>query len=942
MKSGKNNTDVEINLSEQHEAIANEFKLGDKFEKFIKGQTQDYNLDGTKKQNFSEYSRNDIITHFKLICESYGVSLGKLILDGKIKEKSKASKLTKRLNYFLRDYSTIIGIDSKHPIQVFSYHKGPDKISQVCFHLSCARTETTSRNRTYSVDNITFSAALQKGKQKKQEENDTRMLEQTDNKRIIKLLHAVPLDPNFVGRRKEIELLNDAWDSHRIHFASVIAWGGFGKSVLVRQWLEEINYSSSRTRKPEKVFWWSFYQNNSVEAFLETAITCLNLNKKFKTPPHIEEGLDILISLLGRSRSILVLDGFEDLQYSQAGDYFGKCKSYQLANFIRRICEGDCQTCLCVVTSRIPITDIISFKNKSHISINIESSPLHVKESRSLLRKHGLKGHNNYLDEIVKEHGGHPLALVTIATLLSNFFMGDVKKYQEMPSVAIVESSIGDRFKLWRTFSWYDSLLNDVEKYILRVISLFRQVAPWELLISFIQKNKTIEMDGFSKEISETELKAITFHLNQLQLIRFDADSDTFSMHPLWKTFFEHSINDVDSKRYHRLLFEILQAEASFQPDTLFQMWPLIESVYHGCRCNCAKAAINIFRERIERKSGYLTKNLAAWETKIDLCSMFFTHRNFHNQCLLDNLEEQGHLLNATGFAYMNIGLPVKAVSLFDRAAKVYTDACLENDEGQVQRNRAEAFLRIGNLEEAVNAAKKALKLDLSSKYQQSSLGYLGYAYALMNSSDLAESAFNKAISLFGQDWLPPIRGVQLVEMLIMKGQYKDAIIKTRKMLKWARAQKVLYHEAECLRIHAIALSEIAILTRDYKTAQKAVKLIRNAVNLINQAGVHYYIVRTVLNFAHISLSLTIENLNALEESDLKHITRQIFGALKTSKESCYRLLEAEGFYAKTITYFLTNNPTRAHKELSRALKLARHLKYRWLVNKCIQLQNNS
>ena len=58
----------------------------------------------------------------------------------------------------------------------------------------------------------------------------------------------------------------------------------------------------------------------------------------------------------------------------------------------------------------------------------------------------------------------------------------------------------------------------------------------------------------------------------------------------------------------------------------------------------------------------------------------------------LDDAEEEGHLLNAAGFAYMNLGLPVKAVPLFDRAAEVCRLASLEDAEGQVQRNRADSL----------------------------------------------------------------------------------------------------------------------------------------------------------------------------------------------------------------------------------------------------------
>lgn len=937
----KNDCHCEIELEEQHKAIVT--YLRDKFGQFIEGQSQDCDPKGNRLPFFKERAKKSLIKFFEVICDSFGRSYKELNYDKKLGNPAETSRNVKRLNLFLREFSLDSNIDPDHPLQLFSYHKGSDKVYQVNFHFACARIEPASKHRTYSTDNIKLSEALERGQKKKQEEaRKTETPKPAKPFRIVKLLHAVPPDPNFVGRRRDIKFLNDAWDSDKIHLASVIAWGGFGKSVFVRQWLEELNLSQSDTHKPQKILWWSFYQNDSVDAFLDAAITCLTPEpKKLRGSYHVEEGFDILLFLLSESPSILVLDGFEDMQYSQAGDYFGKCKSYQLKNFIRRICEGDCPECLCVITSRLPITDIVTFENKSHVSVNLENSPFQAAEARSLLRKHGVKGNDKLLDEIVKDHGGHPLALVTVATLLSHFFRGDARKASGMPSVAIPKTVIGDRFKLWSTFSWYDSLLNDAERHVLRAVSLFRQIAPWKLLVSFVEASKAIKTRGLPQRVLETKLRAVTLHLNQLQLIRFDTDADAYSMHPLVKTFFESSIGDAVAKDYHKLLFEILQAAAPQQPDTLNQMWPLIEAVYHGCKCGCIKESLAVFREKIDRKVGYLTKNLGAWETKIDLCSMFFSDRHFSRRCLLDDLEKQGHLLNAAGFAYMNLGLPVKAVPLFDRSAEIYRSASLQGDEGQVQRNRADTFLRIGRLEDAVDAANKALELDLSSKSQQSSLAYLGYAYALLGSFDQAELAFKKAVSLFGQDWLPPIRGVLFVETFIMKGQHKDAVKRSRKMLKWTKTHKILFSEAECLRVLALALGEIANVSGNYQTAQKAIKLIKKAVNFASRAGVHYYIVRTILDSARIVLWLTIKKLNTLEMSDLEHIKKQIHEIIRISKESCYRLIEAEAFLAKTYVCLLTNDPVRAGKELARAAKLAHHLKYQWLENKCSELQKH-
>ena len=124
-------------------------------------------------------------------------------------------------------------------------------------------------------------------------------------------------------------------------------------------------------------------------------------------------------------------------------------------------------------------------------------------------------------------------------------------------------------------------------------------------------------------------------------------------------------------------------------------------------------------------------------------------------------------------------------------------------------------------------------------------------------------------------------------------------------------------------------------ISKDYQTAKEAIKLIRKAVNLANQAGVHYYIVRTVIDLARIVLSLTIENLNTFMEQDLEFLNKQINEVLRTSEESGYKLIEAEAFFVRAYMCLLKNDHIQARKEMTYAINLARDLKYRWLENKC-------
>src|SRR5262249_55821829 len=65
------------------------------------------------------------------------------------------------------------------------------------------------------------------------------------------------------GRQKDLELLDDAWDSAATNVLSFVAWGGVGKSTLVNKWLERLakdNYRGAR-----RVYAWSFYSQGTSE-----------------------------------------------------------------------------------------------------------------------------------------------------------------------------------------------------------------------------------------------------------------------------------------------------------------------------------------------------------------------------------------------------------------------------------------------------------------------------------------------------------------------------------------------------------------------------------------------------------------------------------------------------------------------------------------------------
>ncbi|UCC32163.1 MAG: TIR domain-containing protein, partial [Phycisphaerales bacterium] len=65
------------------------------------------------------------------------------------------------------------------------------------------------------------------------------------------------------GRKDELALLDQAWESETTRVISFVAWGGVGKSALVNKWVEQIKEDNYRGAK--RVYAWSFYSQGTGE-----------------------------------------------------------------------------------------------------------------------------------------------------------------------------------------------------------------------------------------------------------------------------------------------------------------------------------------------------------------------------------------------------------------------------------------------------------------------------------------------------------------------------------------------------------------------------------------------------------------------------------------------------------------------------------------------------
>nr|MDQ2694770.1 toll/interleukin-1 receptor domain-containing protein [Pseudomonadota bacterium] len=272
------------------------------------------------------------------------------------------------------------------------------------------------------------------------------------------------------GRRRQLALLDDAWDT-QINVVCLVASGGVGKSTVVNRWPEHLKADGYRGAR--RVYAWSFYSQGSAEqmtsadAFMVEALAWFG-------DPHPDLGApwdkgERLTELIRRERTLLILDGLEPLQSPQGGDR-GRIRDPALATLVTGLARRN--PGLCVITSREPVTDLADFPDAVR-QVDLEQIPLAA--GRALLRVNGIRGSDAELEDLVRAFGRHALTLRLLAAYLNDAGQNRAAVAAGLPDLDIAEAA-GRHFR--RVIAAFERHLGEgPEVEALRLLGLFDRPA---------------------------------------------------------------------------------------------------------------------------------------------------------------------------------------------------------------------------------------------------------------------------------------------------------------------------------------------------------------------------------------------------------------------------------------------------------------------------------
>jgi tetratricopeptide (TPR) repeat protein len=423
-----------------------------------------------------------------------------------------------------------------------------------------------------------------------------------------------------------------------------------------------------------------------------------------------------------------------------------------------------------------------------------------------------------------------------VAGYLNRYYDGDIK---QAPEVEFVLSD-RERFKdVNKLLSKYAEKMSESERIFLYIFSLFRtEVTENGFAIVFQHKIEYTKFNDVLVKMSELDFKDLRKGLVDWRLISYDETKKTYTTHPLIKGYFESNFDEKIKKLCHEYIYYYYLYSEPYVPEwpeTLEEMQPLFEQVYHGCTAGLYDIVNDdVYWKKIHKwEKHFVVHSLGAWETNLSLVRTFFPEGDLSQMPLVSKKSDQSWLLNEAGLALLSTGKPKEAEEPFLTGVKMYIEAKDWKNASGGYRNLAGLQFRTGELESGLESAKKALDAAEKADYDipiSTSKTYLAWILHLLGKGEEAEKEFLEVNELEGRIigyLLHSQRGLYYADFLISMKRIDEAFKLTKQSLEIYERHKLSNEISRCHR----CLGTVSRIKGNLKNAeihlQKALEIAR-------------------------------------------------------------------------------------------------------------------
>src|ERR1017187_8571634 len=563
-------------------------------------------------------------------------------------------------------------------------------------------------------------------------------------------------DPTVFGRDAQLDWLEQAWANPQTNFVQIIAPGGAGKTALMTRWYR-------RHLDDATIFGWSFYSQGtreksqtSSDPFFAEALPWFGITLPATATIFTKVGL--LVARLRRERALLILDGVEPLQ-----DPSGGLRDLALKALLQELAARNAGVVL--ATTRVRLTDVPDDEPHA-LSLDLEN--LAPADGARYLAHLGVRGPEDELRAASEAYENHALALTLLGTYLVTFCEADIRRRADIRELEVPDIKPGRHAR--KVMASYARMYEgEPELEILRALGYFdrpAELAALKLVLPAMEDRK---------------YRAALKRLRDARLILTTDPAQPLDCHPLVR---EHFAAEA-TREGHARLYEHYKKQAPHRPDTLEEMTPLFYAVYHGCQAGQhQEAAAGVYYDRILRGGEfYLTKKLGAFGTDLSLLANFF-ERPWAQPAATLSPADRSWVIGRAGFALRAVGRLADAVEPMQAAAEAAVKSEDWKNAAIYYGNLSELHLTLGNVPEAVAAARQSVDFaDRSGDGFLRMASRTALADALHQSGDLAEAMrlFAEAERLQAERQpeypiLYSVQGYRYCDLLLGQGQTAEVL----------------------------------------------------------------------------------------------------------------------------------------------------------------------
>jgi tetratricopeptide (TPR) repeat protein len=596
---------------------------------------------------------------------------------------------------------------------------------------------------------------------------------------------------------------------------SLVAWGGVGKSTLVNKWLEALK--ADNWRGAQRVLGWSFFSQGTGER-VTSADQFINHALRFFNDPEPEAGSpwakgQRLADLARRDKALLILDGLEPLQ-----DRYQGIKDPALQRLVEELAREN--TGLCVITTREAVKELEDF-SASALACDLEQ--ISPEAGRALLRVKGVRGTDTELEQASAAFGNHALAINLLASWLRAIPGHPIAQAATIPERPDLPESSRQPRRVMAAFAVRFGA-DSAEVEVLRLLGLFDRPATKAAIDALTTKPAIPGLTDRLVVLNESGWQGLLARLRATGMIaprRRDSPelekldrwlamglvppasllmAEEIDAHPLLREHFGAELREAHPEVWragHARLYEYFrELPEKHQPDTLEEMAPLFQAVFHGCEAGRAQNALyDVWWERINRREkAYQIKKLGALGADLAALAGFFDPP-WDRPVASITEEAKAMVLAAAGFDLGALGRLEEAIPTVQASVAMYETMKHWMEAANRAANLSELQLTLGELAEAITLAERAAAYaDRSGHAFARMVGRATQAEAWHQAGEAkrAKALFEEAESLQieREPKYPRLyshQGYLYCDLLLDLGRHAEVRERARQTLEWGK-----------------------------------------------------------------------------------------------------------------------------------------------------------